>query len=502
MQIKAEEISQIIQDQIANYEQKMEMTETGTVLSVGDGIARVYGVESCQAMELLEFPGQVYGLALNLEEDSVGCALLGEDTHINEGDTVKRTGKVFSVPVGEAVTGRVIDPVGNPLDGQGPVSFEESRLVDIKAPGIVERQPVDEPMYTGLKSIDSMTPIGRGQRELIIGDRQVGKTAIGLDAILAQKESDVHCFYVAVGQKMSTVAGVADTLRRHGALEYTTIICATASEAAALQYIAPFAGCAMAEHMRDNGKPALVIYDDLSKQAVAYRQMSLLLRRPPGREAYPGDIFYLHSRLLERAAKLSDEHGGGSLTALPIIETQAGDVSAYIPTNVISITDGQVYLEPDLFNAGFRPAINVGLSVSRVGGSAQTKAMKKVAGTLRLDLAQYRELAAFAQFGSELDRSTQAKLERGKRMMELLKQDQYKPMPFQDQVAVLFAGSRGYMDNISEDSVRKFEREFLDFMKNSKPEILDEIKQKKDMDQELESKLGSAVEEFKKGFQE
>jgi len=502
MQIKAEEISQIIQDQIANYEQKMEMTETGTVLSVGDGIARVYGVENCQAMELLEFPGQVYGLALNLEEDSVGCALLGEDTHINEGDTVKRTGRVFSVPVGEAVTGRVIDPVGNPLDGQGPISLEENRLVDVKAPGIVERQPVDEPMYTGLKSIDSMTPIGRGQRELIIGDRQVGKTAIGLDAILAQKDSDVHCFYVAVGQKKSTVAGVADTLRRHGALEHTTIISATASEPAALQYIAPFAGCAMAEHLRDNGKPALVIYDDLSKQAVAYRQMSLLLRRPPGREAYPGDIFYLHSRLLERAAKLSDEHGGGSLTALPIIETQAGDVSAYIPTNVISITDGQVYLEPDLFNAGFRPAVNVGLSVSRVGGSAQTKAMKKVAGTLRLDLAQYRELAAFAQFGSELDKSTQAKLERGKRMMELLKQDQYQPMPMQDQVVVLFAGSRGYMDDISEESVRKFEKEFLDFMKNSKPDVLDEVSQKKDMDQELESKLGSAVEEFKKGFQE
>jgi F-type H+-transporting ATPase subunit alpha len=502
MQIKAEEISQIIQDQIANYEQKMEMTETGTVLSVGDGIARVYGVENCQAMELLEFPGQVYGLALNLEEDSVGCALLGEDTHINEGDTVKRTGRVFSVPVGEAVTGRVIDPVGNPLDGQGPVSLEENRLVDIKAPGIVERQPVDEPMYTGLKSIDSMTPIGRGQRELIIGDRQVGKTAIGLDAILAQKDSDVHCFYVAVGQKKSTVAGVADTLRRHGALEHTTIISATASEPAALQYIAPFAGCAMAEHLRDNSKPALVIYDDLSKQAVAYRQMSLLLRRPPGREAYPGDIFYLHSRLLERAAKFSDEHGGGSLTALPIIETQAGDISAYIPTNVISITDGQVYLEPDLFNAGFRPAVNVGLSVSRVGGSAQTKAMKKVAGTLRLDLAQYRELAAFAQFGSDLDKSTQAKLERGKRMMELLKQDQYQPMPMQDQVAVLFAGSRGYMDDISEESVRKFEKEFLDFLKNSRPDVLDEIAQKKDMDQDLESKLGSVVEEFKKGFQE
>jgi F-type H+-transporting ATPase subunit alpha len=501
MQIKAEEISRIIQDQIKNYQERVEMTETGAVLSVGDGIARVYGLENCMAMELLEFPGNVYGMALNLEEDSVGVALLGEDTHINEGDTVKRTGTVFSVPVGEAVTGRVLDPVGNPLDGQGPISMEESQHVDIKAPGIVSRQPVKEPMYTGLKSIDSMTPIGRGQRELIIGDRQIGKTAIAVDAILAQKDSDVHCFYVAVGQKKSTVAVVADTLRKHGAMDYTTIISATAAESAALQFVAPFAGCAMAEYFRDKGGHALIIYDDLSKQAVAYRQMSLLLRRPPGREAFPGDIFYLHSRLLERAAKYSDEHGGGSLTALPIIETQAGDISAYIPTNVISITDGQIYLEPDLFNAGFRPAINVGLSVSRVGGSAQTKAMKKVAGTLRLDLAQYRELQAFAQFGSELDKATQERLERGKRMMELLKQDQYNPLSMEEEVVVLFAGTRGFMDDIDVESVRRFEKEYLEFVRNSKPELLQEIKDKKDVDEDVEKKLTAAVEEFKKSFQ-
>jgi F-type H+-transporting ATPase subunit alpha len=501
MQIKADEISQIIEDQIKNYEQKMEMTETGVVLSVGDGIAKVYGVENCMAMELLEFPGGTFGLALNLEEDSVGVALLGEDTHINEGDTVKRTGRVFSVPVGDAVSGRVIDPVGNPLDGLGPISMEETRLVEIKAPGIIARQPVKEPMYTGLKSIDAMTPIGRGQRELIIGDRQIGKTAIAVDAILAQKESDVHCFYVAIGQKKSTVALVADTLRKYGAMDKTTIISATAAEPAPLQFISAYTGCTMAEHFRDNGKPALIIYDDLSKQAVAYRQMSLLLRRPPGREAFPGDIFYLHSRLLERAAKFSDEHGGGSLTALPIIETQAGDVSAYIPTNVISITDGQVYLEPSLFYAGFRPAINVGLSVSRVGGSAQVKAMKKVAGTLRLDLAQYRELAAFAQFGSDLDKATQAKLERGKRMMELLKQDQYQPMSVQEQVAVLFAGTRGHLDDIDVDAIRKFEGEYLEFMRNTKSEILEAIKEKQDLDDDLESKLKAAVEEFKKSFQ-
>jgi len=501
MQIKAEEISQIIEDQIKGYEEQMEMAETGTVLSVGDGIARVYGLENVMSMELLEFPGGLYGMALNLEEDSVGVALLGDDTGINEGDTVKRTGTVFSVPVGEAVLGRVIDPVGNPLDGQGPISKEQTRPIEVKAPGIITRQPVNQPMYTGLKSIDSMTPIGRGQRELIIGDRQIGKTAIAIDSIIAQKDSDVHCFYVAIGQKKSTVAVVADKLRQHGAMEHTTIINASASEAAALQFIAPYAGCAMAEYFRDKGKHSLIIFDDLSKQAVAYRQVSLLLRRPPGREAYPGDIFYLHSRLLERASKLSDEHGGGSLTALPIIETQAGDVSAYIPTNVISITDGQVYLEPNLFNTGFRPAINVGLSVSRVGGSAQVKAMKKVAGTLRLDLAQYRELASFAQFGSELDKSTQQKLERGKRMMELLKQNENQPMRLEDQVVSFFAGTQGYMDDVDVESIKKFENEFLEFVHNSKPEILDAIREKQDMDEDITQKLTAAVQEFKKGFQ-
>jgi len=501
MQIRSEEITKIIQDQIKSYEEKMEMAETGVVLSVGDGIARVYGLENCMSMELLEFPGQVYGVALNLEEDNVGVALLGEDTHIKEGDIVKRTGRVFSVPVGEAVVGRVIDPVGNPLDGLGPVSMKETRLVEIKAPGIIVRRPVHEPMYTGLKAIDAMTPIGRGQRELIIGDRQVGKTAICIDAILAQKDSDIYCFYVAIGQKKSTVAVVAETLRKYGAMEYTTIISATASDPAALQYIAPYSGCTMAEYFRDNGKHALIIYDDLSKQAVAYRQMSLLLRRPPGREAFPGDIFYLHSRLLERAAKYDEKHGGGSLTALPIIETQAGDVSAYIPTNVISITDGQVYLEPDLFNAGFRPAINVGLSVSRVGGAAQVKAMKKVAGTLRLDLAQYRELAAFAQFGSDLDKATMQRLERGKRMMELLKQPQYQPLPVQEQVVVLYAGTRGYLDDVPVEAISKFEREFLEFMRNSKADILNAIKESNDLDEATEEKLKAALEEFKKSFQ-
>ncbi len=501
MQIKAEEISQIIEEQIKNYEQKMEMAETGVVISVGDGIARVFGVQNAMAMELLEFPGSVYGMVLNLEEDSVGVALLGEDTEIKEGDTVKRTGTIFSVPVGDAVAGRVIDPLGNPLDGQGPIQAQERRFVEIKAPGIVQRKSVHEPMYTGLKAIDSMTPIGRGQRELIIGDRQVGKTAIGVDAILAQKDSDVYCFYIAIGQKKSTVALVADTLRKHGAMEYTTIISATASEPASLQFIAAYAGCTMAEFYRDNGKHALIIYDDLSKQAVAYRQMSLLLRRPPGREAFPGDVFYLHSRLLERAAKYSDEKGGGSLTALPIIETQAGDVSAYIPTNVISITDGQVYLEPNLFNAGVRPAINVGLSVSRVGGSAQVKAMKKVAGTLRLDLAQYRELAAFAQFGSDLDKATQQKLDRGVRMVEILKQDQYQPLPMEEQVVVLFAGTQGFLDDIAVENVRKFEMEYMQFIRNSKPDILQSIRDKQDLDQDTENKLKAAVEEFKKGFQ-
>mgnify|MGYP003079539871 FL=1 len=500
MHINAGEISKIIKEQIQNYEQRVDATETGTVLSVGDGIARVYGVQNAMSMELLEFPGGLLGMVLNLEEDNVGVALLGEDTGIKEGDPVKRTGRIFSVPIGDAVMGRVLNPLGMPVDGLGPVEATEFSAVEVKAPGIIARKSVHEPMVTGIKAIDAMTPIGRGQRELVIGDRQTGKTAICIDAILAQKNSDVHCFYVAIGQKRSTVALVADTLRKHGAMEYTTIISATASEPAPLQYIAAYSGCTMAEYYRNNGKHALIVYDDLSKQAVAYRQMSLLLRRPPGREAYPGDVFYLHSRLLERAAQLSPELGGGSLTALPIIETQAGDVSAYIPTNVISITDGQVYLEPNLFNAGIRPAINVGLSVSRVGGSAQIKAMKQVAGTMRLDLAQYRELAAFAQFGSDLDKSTKQKLERGARLVELLKQPQYQPMPTQEQVVSMYAATRGFMDDVPVASVQAFERDFLDFIRGAKSDILDDIVARKVLDADLEARLKDAILEFKKGY--
>jgi len=500
MQIKAEEISQIIEGQIKNYEKKVEMSETGVVLSVGDGIARVYGCENAMAMELLEFPGNVMGMVLNLEEDSVGVALLGETEHIKEGDIVKRTGRIFQVPVGDAVMGRVIDPLGNPIDGLGPIQTDLFRNVEIKAPGIIARKSVHEPMYTGLKAIDAMTPIGRGQRELIIGDRQVGKTAVGVDAIIAQKNSDIHCFYVAIGQKRSTVAQVVEALRQNGALEYTTVISSTASEPAPLQFIAAYCGCTMAEFYRDNGKHALIVYDDLSKQAVAYRQMSLLLRRPPGREAFPGDVFYLHSRLLERSCKVNDKLGAGSLTALPVIETQAGDVSAYIPTNVISITDGQVYLEPNLFMAGIRPAINVGLSVSRVGGAAQIKAMKKVAGTLRLDLAQYRELAAFAQFGSDLDKATKTKLTRGERLVELLKQPQYKPMVVEEQVAVLYAGTRGFLDDIAVTDAIRFGEELVEFMRNQKSDILAEIVQTKDLGSETEKKLADAINEFKAGF--
>ena len=500
MQIKADEISKIIEDEIQNYDQRVEMSETGTVLYVGDGIARVYGVENAMAMELLEFPGGVMGMVLNLEEDNVGVALLGPDTGIKEGDTVKRTGKIFSVPVGEAIMGRVLNPLGQPIDGLGPVETSEVREVEIKAPGIIARKSVCEPMPTGLKAIDAMTPIGRGQRELIIGDRQTGKTAVCIDAILAQKNTDIHCFYVAIGQKKATVALVADTLRKYGAMEYTTIISATASEPAPLQYIAAYTGCTMAEYYRDKGQHALIIYDDLSKQAVAYRQMSLLLRRPPGREAFPGDVFYLHSRLLERAAKLNDTLGGGSLTALPIIETQAGDVSAYIPTNVISITDGQVYLEPNLFNAGVRPAINVGLSVSRVGGAAQIKAMKQVAGTMRLDLAQYRELAAFAQFGSDLDKATKAKLERGARLVELLKQPQYQPMPAEEQVASIYAATNGYLDDVAVENVRDFESKFLTYMRDTKKEILEAIRDKKVLDNDVKAQLNSAIESFKQGY--
>ena len=500
MHINAGEISKIIKEQIQNYEQRVDATETGTVLSVGDGIARVYGVQNAMSMELLEFPGGLLGMVLNLEEDNVGVALLGEDTGIKEGAPVKRTGRIFSVPIGDAVMGRVLNPLGMPVDGLGPVEATEFSAVEVKAPGIIARKSVHEPMVTGIKAIDAMTPIGRGQRELVIGDRQTGKTAICIDAILAQKNSDVHCFYVAIGQKRSTVALVADTLRKHGAMEYTTIISATASEPAPLQYIAAYSGCTMAEYYRNNGKHALIVYDDLSKQAVAYRQMSLLLRRPPGREAYPGDVFYLHSRLLERAAKVNDSLGAGSMTALPIIETQAGDVSAYIPTNVISITDGQVYLEPNLFNAGIRPAINVGLSVSRVGGSAQIKAMKQVAGTMRLDLAQYRELAAFAQFGSDLDKSTKQKLERGARLVELLKQPQYQPMPTQEQVVSMYAATRGFMDDVPVASVQAFERDFLDFIRGAKSDILDDIVARKVLDADLEARLKDAILEFKKGY--
>ena len=500
MHINAGEISKIIKEQIQNYEQRVDATETGTVLSVGDGIARVYGVQNAMSMELLEFPGGLLGMVLNLEEDNVGVALLGEDTGIKEGDPVKRTGRIFSVPIGDAVMGRVLNPLGMPVDGLGPVEATEFSAVEVKAPGIIARKSVHEPMVTGIKAIDAMTPIGRGQLELVIGDRQTGKTAICIDAILAQKNSDVHCFYVAIGQKRSTVALVADTLRKHGAMEYTTIISATASEPAPLQYIAAYSGCTMAEYYRNNGKHALIVYDDLSKQAVAYRQMSLLLRRPPGREAYPGDVFYLHSRLLERAAKVNDSLGAGSMTALPIIETQAGDVSAYIPTNVISITDGQVYLEPNLFNAGIRPAINVGLSVSRVGGSAQIKAMKQVAGTMRLDLAQYRELAAFAQFGSDLDKSTKQKLERGARLVELLKQPQYQPMPTQEQVVSMYAATRGFMDDVPVASVQAFERDFLDFIRGAKSDILDDIVARKVLDADLEARLKDAILEFKKGY--
>jgi len=501
MEIRAEEISRVIRDQIKDYEKKVEVSETGTVLSVGDGIARVYGVEKAMAMEMLEFPGNIFGLCLNLEEDNVGVAIMGDDSKIKEGDTVKRTGRIAEIPVGDAVLGRVIDAVGQPLDGKGPIDATEFRRVEMVAPGVIERQPVKEPMYTGLKSIDAMTPVGRGQRELIIGDRQIGKTAICVDAIINQKDTDIYCIYVAIGQKKSTVAQVFDILERHGAMEYTTIVAACASDPATQQFIAPYSGCAIGEYYRDNKKHALIIYDDLSKQATAYRQVSLLLRRPPGREAFPGDIFYNHSRLLERAAKLNDEKGGGTLTALPIIETQAGDVSAYIPTNVISITDGQVYLEPALFFSGVRPAINVGLSVSRVGGAAQTKAMKQVAGTLRLDMAQFRELEAFAQFGSDLDKATVQQLNRGKRLVEVLKQSQYQPMVAEKEVSILFAAANGYLDEWPEEAVADYEKQMLEFLEGKYSDILSEIKEKGAISDELEEKMKKALDEFKGMFQ-
>jgi F-type H+-transporting ATPase subunit alpha len=498
--IKAEEISQIISEQIKSYEKKLDISETGTVLSVGDGIARVYGVQNAMAMELLEFPGGILGMVLNLEADNVGVAVLGEVTHIKEGDIVKRTGKIAQVPVGEGLLGRVIDATGKPLDGKGPIETKEFRRIEMVAPGVIRREPVNQPMYTGLKAIDAMTPIGRGQRELIIGDRQIGKTAIGIDAIIRQKDTGIKCIYVAIGQKKSTVAQVVEKLKQYDALSYTCVVAACASDPATLQYIAAYSGCSIGEYFRDNGQDALIIYDDLSKQAVAYRQISLLLRRPPGREAFPGDIFYNHSRLLERAARVSKEYGGGSLTALPIIETQAGDVSAYIPTNVISITDGQVYLEPSLFFSGIRPAINVGLSVSRVGGAAQVKAMKQVAATLKLDLAQYRELAAFAQFGSDLDKATQAQLDRGVRLVELLKQPQYKPMSLSQEVVVLFAGTRGFLDKYEVDKIRAYEEQLLNFMESRHPEIMKEIEEKQIISPELEKKMKEVLTEFDSVF--
>lgn len=501
MELKAEEISQIIKEQITDYDKKVELSETGVVLSVGDGIARVYGLEKVMALELVEFPGGILGLVLNLEEDNVGVAIMGEDIHIKEGDIVKRTGKIAEVPVGEAVLGRVLSAVGEPLDGKGPINAKEFSRVEVVAPGVIARKGVHEPMYTGLKAVDAMTPVGRGQRELIIGDRQIGKTAVCVDAILNQKGKDVYCIYVACGQKKSTVAQVVSVLEKHGAMEYTTVIAACASDPATLQYVAPYSGCAMGEYFRDKGMHALIVYDDLSKQAAAYRQVSLLLRRPPGREAYPGDIFYNHSRLLERSAKLSDELGAGSLTALPIIETQAGDVSAYIPTNVISITDGQIYLEPNLFFAGIRPAINVGLSVSRVGGAAQCKAMKQVAGTLRLDMAQFRELEAFAAFGSDLDAATQQQLTRGARLVGLLKQPQYQPLSMEKQVTILYAGTKGYLDDYPVDVLAKYEAGLYSFIEDRFPQLFTDLDEKQeitdDIDKLMQEVLNAYAAEFK-----
>jgi len=501
MEIRAEEISEIIKKQIKGYGKDVEVAETGTIISVGDGIARIHGLDKAMSGELLEFPGGISGMVLNLEEDNVGAAILGEDNeNIKEGSTVKRTGRIVEVPVGRALIGRVVDAIGQPIDGKGPINTDTFSKVEIKAPGIVQRKSVHEPLQTGLKAIDSMVPIGRGQRELIIGDRQTGKTAVAMDTIINQKGGDVVCIYVAIGQKRSTVAQVVSKLTEHGAMDYTIVVAATASESAPLQYIAPYTGVTMGEFFRDSGKHALIIYDDLSKQAVAYRQLSLLLRRPPGREAYPGDVFYLHSRLLERACKVSDECGAGSLTALPIIETQAGDVSAYIPTNVISITDGQIFLESDLFYSGVRPAINVGISVSRVGGSAQTKSMKQVAGTLRLDLAQYREMAAFAQFGSDLDKATQMQLARGERLVEILKQAQYQPLSNEKQILIIFAANQGFLDEYPVAVLRRYETELMAFFESRKSDLVAELKTKKAMDDELKAKFIAALNEFKKEF--
>jgi F-type H+-transporting ATPase subunit alpha len=499
-QIRADEITRVLRDEIENYERAVSVSETGFVISVGDGIARIHGLETVMAGELIEFPHNVSGIALNLEEDQVGSVLLGDYTEIKEGDEVRRTGRIMSIPVGEAMIGRVVDSLGRPIDDKGPIDTDRFNPLEATAPGVVDRQPVREPLQTGIKAIDAMIPIGRGQRELIIGDRQTGKTAIALDTIINQKGGDVVCIYVAIGQKRSTVAQVVKTLQDAGAMDYTIVVAATASDPAPMQYIAPYAGCALGEYFRDSSRHALVVYDDLSKHAAAYREISLLLRRPPGREAYPGDVFYLHSRLLERAAKLSKEKGAGSLTALPFIETQAGDVSAYIPTNVISITDGQIYLEADLFNSNIRPAINVGLSVSRVGGSAQIKAMRQIAGTLRLDLAQYRELAAFAQFGSDLDKSSQNQLNRGRRLVEILKQPQYQPLPVEKQILIIYAGTSGALDDLAVEDVRPFETGLYKFVDNAHPGVLQDICEKKVLDDDLKAALNNIYAEFKTRF--
>ena len=500
MSLRADEISSLIQKQIQDSDSGIELKETGRVISVGDGIARIYGLENAMSGELLTFPGDLAGMVLNLEEDNIGAVILGFDSDIKEGDEVKRTGRIMEVPIGPELVGRVVDGLGHPIDGKGPLNAKLTGPIEAIAPGVIDRKSVHEPMQTGIKAIDGMIPIGRGQRELIIGDRQTGKTAVALDTIINQKGQNMFCVYVAIGQKRSTVARVVKTLEEHGAMKYTTVVAATASDPAPMQFIAPYAGCAMAEYFRDNGQHCLIVYDDLSKQAAAYRQLSLLLRRPPGREAYPGDVFYLHSRLLERSAKVSDELGAGSMTALPIIETQAGDVSAYIPTNVISITDGQIYLETDLFYSGVRPAVNVGLSVSRVGGAAQTKAMKQVAGQLRLDLAQYREMAAFAQFGSDLDAATQAQLFRGERLVELLKQDQYKPLNMVEQVISLFCGVRGLLDDVKVADIKRFESGLLNFVEEKHKDIMDAIDKEKKLSDETEEKLKNAVNAFKEIF--
>src|SRR6185312_4270924 len=500
--IQADEITRLLRGEIENYESAVNVSETGSIISVGDGIARIYGLENVMAGELIEFPHDVSGIALNLEEDQVGAVLLGDYERISEGDEVRRTGKIMSVPVGDELIGRVVNALGEPIDDKGPIASTQRNDLETIAPGVVDRQPVKEPLQTGIKAIDAMVPIGRGQRELIIGDRQTGKTTVALDTIINQKGQNVICIYVAIGQKRSTVAQVVKTLTDFGAMDYTIVVAATASDPAPMQYIAPYAGCAMGEFFRDNGRHALIIYDDLSKHAAAYREISLLLRRPPGREAYPGDVFYLHSRLLERAAKLNKEKGGGSLTALPFIETQAGDISAYIPTNVISITDGQIFLLTDLFNSNVRPAIDVGLSVSRVGGSAQIKAMRQVAGSLRLDLAQYRELAAFAQFGSELDKASQAQLNRGKRLIEILKQGQYSPVPVEKQVLIIFAGTSGFLDDLAVDQVRPFEQGLSKFVEISHPGLYQTIREKKALDDDLKNQMKAAIDEYKKRFAE